>query len=697
MKLTAKITLIFFLFWLFLLVSSYLTYDRVVKPAIYDFEKSSAKEKLERFSRTLKNEMGFFHKFCADYARWDDTYEYMKDKNEEYIKSNFSKEAFTENQFNLAIIVNNEGKVLFGKWLDLETGESKNLPMELSTPLWALTHPLLRFPDVKEGKVGFWKTTYGILLISSHKILPSKGEGAPAGTLIFGRLITPQFWDKISDHTLLNLDLIDYLEKSKYIKDNPKDDEFPIFIYANNSEINVYQIIYDLYNKPLLIVKIVHPLNVLKAGRLLETRAALYFLIIIGVGLTIMWLTVQRNIVLPIRELTKHIQNSAYQAVISTYPTPERNDEVALLIFHFNRMAHKINKLVEETQRWNKLLEERERYFRTLLNVVPCGIVELSERGEIETANDTFKELINLNDKMQSLEKMLIYEVIKSQQIENFISNKTGDFFESEESIQIGNHGVKYIHYKFKKIERNEKIYFIGLIWDITNFKEIQEKLETQKRLALLGEASASLAHELRNMVSAVQSGFMLLLEETNIDKRSDIIEELKSLIFRLEDTLRKLLDFTRVYKLEKKKVPVGLIVREQFQNCVISMGRTSKYEIEINGESEVYVDPSLLSRAFFNIIKNSIEAMPDGGKITVSILDNMEWVQISIKDYGKGIEPELIEKIGKPFFTTKSKGTGLGMAIVFKIIESHKGKIDIESEINKGTKITITLPKLEA
>lgn len=695
MRLTTKITLIFLTFWIFLLGGFFLTYDRVVKPAIQEFEKNSAKEKLERFNKSLSYEMKSFHKFCADYAWWDDTWKYVKERNEDFIKSNFSKETFIENQFNLVIIVNNEGRVLFGSWFDLEQETTKPPPVELSSTLWALTHPLLKFSDIKEGKVGFWKTTYGILMVSSHKILPSKGEGTPIGTLIFGKLITSKFWEELSDYTLLRLVVIDYSEKEKHLKNNPTESEFPLFLYESNTQMNVYQIIYDLYNKPLLIVKIVHPLNVLKAGRLMETRATVYFLMIIGVGLIIMWLTVQRNIVLPIRELTRHIQNSAYQTVISPYPTPDRNDEIALLIFHFNRMAHKINKLVEETQEWNKLLEERERYFRTLLNVVPCGIVELNENGEIETANDTFKELFNKVDDMQDYKGMLLCEIIKSQQIANFLSNSEEESLETEEKIE-DDLGVRYIHYKFKKIERDGKKHYIVLIWDVTDFKEIQEKLESQKRLALLGEASAGLAHELRNMVSAVQSGFNLLLDEGNIDKKSLIIEELKSSIFRLEDTLRKLLDFTKSYKLEKKKILVGEIIREQFQNCMNLVKEATNFEIVVNGECEVYADPGLLSRAFFNILKNSIEAMPEGGKIEVSISSNKEFVEISVKDNGRGIEPNLIENVGRPFFTTKSKGTGLGVAIVNKIIGSHNGRVNIQSEVNKGTKVTITLPKSE-
>lgn len=695
MRLTTKITLIFLTFWIFLLGGFFLTYDRVVKPAIHEFERNSAIEKLERFNKSLSYEMKSFHKFCADYAWWDDTWKYVKERNEDFIKSNFSKETFIENQFNLVIIVNNEGRVLFGSWFDLEQETTKPPPVELSSTLWALTHPLLKFSDIKEGKVGFWKTTYGILMVSSHKILPSKGEGTPVGTLIFGKLITSKFWEELSDYTLLRLVVIDYSEKEKHLKNNPTESEFPLFLYESNTQINVYQIIYDLYNKPLLIVKIVHPLNVLKAGRLMETRATVYFLMIIGVGLIIMWLTVQRNIVLPIKELTRHIQNSAYQTVISPYPTPDRNDEIALLIFHFNRMAHKINKLVEETQEWNKLLEERERYFRTLLNVVPCGIVELNENGEIETANDTFKELFNKVDDMQDYKGMLLCEIIKSQQIANFLSNSEEESLETEEKIE-DDLGVRYIHYKFKKIERDGKKHYIVLIWDVTDFKEIQEKLESQKRLALLGEASAGLAHELRNMVSAVQSGFNLLLDEGNIDKKFLIIEELKSSIFRLEDTLRKLLDFTKSYKLEKKKILVGEIIREQFQNCMNLVKEATNFEIVVNGECEVYADPGLLSRAFFNILKNSIEAMPEGGKIEVSISSNKEFVEISVKDNGRGIEPNLIENVGRPFFTTKSKGTGLGVAIVNKIIGSHNGRVNIQSEVNKGTKVTITLPKSE-
>lgn len=696
MKLTVKIALIFFLFWLFLVSGFYFTYNRVVKPKIYEFEMQLANEKLERFIRALNYEISNFHKFCSDYAWWDDTYEFVRNKDEEYINSNFTNESFSENHFNLVIIINNEGRTLYGVWFDEERKEKKNLPRELSSPIWALTHPLLKITNLKEGKTGLWRTTYGTLIVSSHRILTSKGEGEPRGTLIFGKLITPDFWKTIAEHVVLNISVFEYLDKDKFIKKSIGVGDFPAFVFESPSELSIYHLIYDIFNKPLLIARIVHPLSVLKAGSLMETRATLYFLIIIGIGLVFVWFTVQKNIVYPIQDLTRHIQHSAYEAVISTYPTPVRNDEIALLIFHFNRMGHKINKLMEETQEWNKLLEERERYFRTLLNVVPCGIVELNETGEIETANDIFKEMFSFKIGGLTLRGIPISKIINSRAIEKYLYEGREEYFESEERVDNNTEEGMHIHYKFKRTARNGSKHFIGVIWDITEFKKIQEKLETQKRLALLGEASASLAHELRNMVSAVQSGFTLLLEETNPEKRDLIVSELKNSIFRLEDTLRKLLDFTRTYKLEKKKISIGLLIKEQFNNCKIALGTLDNYEIEVEGESEIYCDASMLSRVFFNLLKNSIEAMPKGGKIKVFILEEGDIVKIIIEDSGIGIEPENMDKVGKPFFTTKSKGTGLGLAIAIKIIESHNGKIDISSEVNKGTKVVITLPKME-
>ncbi|MBN1226023.1 MAG: GHKL domain-containing protein, partial [Deltaproteobacteria bacterium] len=106
-----------------------------------------------------------------------------------------------------------------------------------------------------------------------------------------------------------------------------------------------------------------------------------------------------------------------------------------------------------------------------------------------------------------------------------------------------------------------------------------------------------------------------------------------------------------------------------------------------------IKLDPGLLYRAFFNIFINAVQSMKNGGDITITIKEENKNYHIHIRDTGEGISKKNINKIFNPFFTTKDKGSGLGLPIVKKILEGHNGTIDIKSEVGKGTSVFITLP----
>lgn len=106
-----------------------------------------------------------------------------------------------------------------------------------------------------------------------------------------------------------------------------------------------------------------------------------------------------------------------------------------------------------------------------------------------------------------------------------------------------------------------------------------------------------------------------------------------------------------------------------------------------------IYCEPRQLKQVFINILKNAIEVMPNGGTITVSVEHVGDDIRIAIRDEGSGIPKDKIKKLGAPFYTTKERGTGLGLMVSYKIIEEHHGRIDVESEVGVGTTFYITLP----
>jgi two-component system, sporulation sensor kinase E len=229
---------------------------------------------------------------------------------------------------------------------------------------------------------------------------------------------------------------------------------------------------------------------------------------------------------------------------------------------------------------------------------------------------------------------------------------------------------------------------------DITTFKRTQEFLGQSEKLAVVGELAAGIAHEIRNPLTSLR-GFTQLIEFdqgvnhqyltimlTEIDRINTIVSELL-LLAKPNDE-----DFNPVNMNELLNTVVILMnAQATFYNIEIQLHTKNSEPVIINGLE------NKLKQIFINFIKNSIEAMPHGGEIMIRTVKENGNFLIEIEDQGCGIPAESLAKIGKPFYTTKEKGTGLGFMICNSIIDSHKGKLGITSQVDVGTTINLNFP----
>ena len=232
--------------------------------------------------------------------------------------------------------------------------------------------------------------------------------------------------------------------------------------------------------------------------------------------------------------------------------------------------------------------------------------------------------------------------------------------------------------------------------------RSLEAQLHQAERLAALGEMTAGVAHEIRNPLGIISSTAELLKQRLGKyepqDRLAQIIVEESN---RLNEKVTEFLDFSRprVPSLRPCNLE-GVIDRslELVQPEIERHGITLSREYHLNGHAQA-ADPDLLHQAFLNILLNAIQAMPAGGHLTVTTARGPRGrgEEISFTDDGQGLDPETLKKVFNPFFTTKEKGSGLGLPIVKSIIESHQGSIKIDSAPGEGTTITITLPELKA
>ncbi|MBS4189990.1 PAS domain S-box protein [Bacillus sp. FJAT-49705] len=339
-----------------------------------------------------------------------------------------------------------------------------------------------------------------------------------------------------------------------------------------------------------------------------------------------------------------------------------------------------------------KLRESEERYHR-LVEESPDGVVIL--KNEICVfINKTGVELLGLSSKKDIIGRTIF----------DFIHNKDHNAFKKRDFCResVGPFEKRFIRLDGKIINvelkaipttfQDEPAVHVN-IRDISVSKKAQELMINSEKLTIAGQLAAGIAHEVRNPLTAIKGFFQMM--EKDVMENKLYFDVIGSEINRIEVILNELLLLAKPQeaKFEFKNIEVIL-------NHVLTLleSQTNLNNIQIIKNIEpsiplIKCDENQLKQVFINFLKNSIEAMPRGGMIHIDVLQqSASSILIRIVDQGSGIPEHLLNRVGEPFFTTKEKGTGLGLMICKNIIEEHQGKIKIASSPS-GTRIEIHFP----
>ena len=226
--------------------------------------------------------------------------------------------------------------------------------------------------------------------------------------------------------------------------------------------------------------------------------------------------------------------------------------------------------------------------------------------------------------------------------------------------------------------------------------RETQSQLVRSEKLASLGRLAAGIAHEVNNPLQAIRNCLELAIEDIDEDRAVDkeLLTVAEQDVRRIRRIVSQLLDFSRPGSGELLPLDVGKIVLSVLRLVERQLQRANVKLIKhIESTISVQINEDQFKQVILNLILNAQEAMPDGGTLVVSTQQHNNEVFISLTDTGVGIPEGDIAKIFDPFFSTKIEGTGLGLAVSYGIIEGHGGRIEVKSEINKGTTFTVVLP----
>jgi two-component system sensor histidine kinase PilS (NtrC family) len=254
--------------------------------------------------------------------------------------------------------------------------------------------------------------------------------------------------------------------------------------------------------------------------------------------------------------------------------------------------------------------------------------------------------------------------------------------------------------------ERGEKTGLVGIFKDLTQIRDLEEEMRRKEWLASLGEMSAGMAHEIRNPLGALAGAMQMLRKDLHADDTNQRLMDIAVReATRLDTIITEFLQYARPPALNLAEYDLNKVLAETLD--LVHHEARSRTDITLTavpcpGSLPAQVDQDQMKQAFWNLAVNAFDAMPKGGQLTIATecrkVDvagrKAEVVEISFQDTGEGIPKSNLDKIFLPFFTTKKRGSGLGLAAVHRIIDLHGGWIKVDSQEGDGTRFGVCLPR---
>nr|WP_279326136.1 PAS domain S-box protein [Bacillus sp. FJAT-47783] len=360
---------------------------------------------------------------------------------------------------------------------------------------------------------------------------------------------------------------------------------------------------------------------------------------------------------------------------------------------------------ISERIRMEEALKESEKRLRTLINAMPDIVIFKDGKGRWLEANEFTLSCYNFRGvpyKGKTNSELIDYNLLNKETLSMCQETdekvwESGHMIRGEEHITLEN-GKKAIFDVikvpiYKRDGKRNGLVVIGR--DITELKNTEDLLRMSEKLAVVGQLSAGIAHEIRNPLTSLK-GFMQLLESSSNEEQKWYFDVMLSEIDRIDSIANQFMAIAKPQVKEIRTIDLNKLL-EQVMVIVSPEAILSNVELKVETERDIPViecEENQIKQVFINIIKNSIEAINKGGDILIQVMKNDEaHVLIRFIDNGCGIPKERILHLGEPFYSLKEKGTGLGLMICYKIVEEHKGKMFIDSEVDKGTTVDILLP----
>ncbi len=350
-------------------------------------------------------------------------------------------------------------------------------------------------------------------------------------------------------------------------------------------------------------------------------------------------------------------------------------------------------------------LANMRSYTTNVIESMGSGLVSVDPDARVVTVNSRARSLLGLSSHDiagKSVDDVLSFDADAARAAVYGVMSGASDALETEATI-VGRDGAAIpvaLAVSSMRDEEGERSGTVVIFQDLREIEALKEEVERERHLASLGRLAAGVAHEVRNPLSSLK-GFAQFLRSkfapgSEEERYADImIEEVE----RLDRVVQELLDFAKPARPDRRASGTNDIIEEALALVTDDALYKNVTIVREFGEGlpPVFVDPDQIKQALLNVLLNAIEAMPDGGTLTVAtgVEDGApaDCVTLAVADTGSGIAPGEIEKLYEPFYTTKSGGTGLGLTVVSRVVEQNGGHIGVSSAAGEGTTFSLRLP----
>lgn len=787
------------------------------------FERVEEQQDLRSVVRVLdivRNELAGIERSATDWSTWDEPYAFLAGKNPLFPQKNCTPDTYAYLKADILVYAGTDGRIVFGRQYDRLTKTLTPLPDGLPGHL----HSFLRLLPVSgppKSATGVLLLSEGPLLVSSRRVVDSKGNGPSRGLFLMGRWLGPAEiadFSRIS-HSSVSIKPVAHMPPalSERLAHLPAGNPPALVSTLDGTRSVGYGLFRDIYGKPVLLVQLDLPRTVYRTGK----EAVLYFIawilgitaLAVSTGLFlyrklsvattekrekdtlyravvnrtsegILLVDVENEVLLEANrgmetmlgygdgELTgkplstiavdvprplddwlrngtngeytqtterlfRHREGNTVQTEVGAVGVQFKGREIACLSVHNitdRKLAEKaLRSINEELEMWVDVrttelseanarlqsdIEERKRVETALRNEESLRRMVFNAIPDMITVIDRNFRIIHSNwgggydyvpEELRGTNPYCYDAFYPSQGTrcepcqahEAFITGKT--VCREKLNPRIGD--VEIRAYPIID-ETGQVVMVVEHVRDITERRKLEEERLKSQKLESVGVLAGGIAHDFNNLLTSIMGNIYLArtLAEEPGGKLVKRLEEAEKASKRAANLTQQLLTFSRGGEPVRRSASIEQLVRDSVS--FVLRGSNNRCEFSIPEDTwPVHVDCGQINQVINNLIMNADQAMPDGGLISVSVINTIigqgeatslspgKYVKVSVRDHGTGIPPSDLGRIFDPYFTTKAKGSGLGLSSVFSIIKRHGGAISVDSRLGEGATFHFFLP----